>query len=117
MDLTWRDAVATLALIAMLLIYAAYLSAGSKWLLSSAWATAAAMLILGVGGLLVSVRGDVHGRSKELFATIMRASAAVFGVIALIAGLAAVLFSSAYALKVLLMTSIIVWATTTLSHI
>ena len=117
MDLTWRDAVATLAFMTMLVVYGAYLSAGSKWLLSSTWATAAVLLIVGLGGLVVSVRGEVHGRSKELFAAAMRITAAVFGVVALLAGLAAVLVDSAYALKILVMASIVVWSSTTLSHI
>jgi len=117
MDLTWRDAVATLALVAMLLIYTAYLTAGSKWLLASPWATSAALLVLGLGGLVVSVRGDVHGKSKEFFAAAMRVTASVFGIIALLAGLAAMLVDSAYALKILVMTSIVTWCATTLSHI
>jgi hypothetical protein len=117
MDLTWRDAVATLALVTMLTIYGAFLSANSKWLLASPWATAAVLLIVGLAGLVVSVRGEVHGRSKELFAAAMRITASVFGIIALLAGLAAMLADSAYALKILVMASIVVWSSTTLSHI
>lgn len=117
MDLTWRDAVATLALIVMLVLYVAYLSAGNKWLLSSTWATAATLLVVGLGGLVISVRGEVHGRSKEFFAAAMRITTAVFGVIALLAGLAAVLADSAYALKIMVMASIVAWSSTTLSHI
>jgi hypothetical protein len=117
MDLTWRDAVATLALIVMLAIYGAYLSAGSKWLLSSSWATAAVLLVVGLAGLVISVRGEVHGRSRGFFAAAMRITAAVFGVIALLAGLAALLIDSAYALKILVMASIVVWSSTTLSHV
>jgi len=117
MDLTWRDAVATAALVAMLLIYSAYLTAGSKWLLASPWSTAAALLLVGLGGLVVSVRGHVHGRSKELFAVAMRITASVFGIIALLAGVAALLVDSAYALKILVMSSIVTWLGTTVSHI
>src|SRR5215469_10893513 len=69
------------------------------------------------GGLVVSVRGHVHGRSKELFAAAMRITASVFGIIALLAGVAALLVDSAYALKILVMSSIVTWLGTTVSHI
>jgi hypothetical protein len=41
----------------------------------------------------------------------------VFGVIALIAGLAALLLDSAYALKILITASVLTWAAGTGSHV
>ena len=45
MSLTWRDAVSTLALVVILVAYAAYLQGTSLWLTSSAWATSAVDLV------------------------------------------------------------------------
>lgn len=115
MDLTWRDAVSTLALIIMLLIYVSYMT-GSFWLISSTWAAAAVLLIVGIGGRMISVGGKAIP-SGELFHRLVRVAAGVFGVIALLAGLSAVMLSSAYALKIFIMSSIIVWAATLVSHV
>lgn len=115
MDLTWRDAVSTLALVIMLLIYASYL-AGGFWLISSTWAAAAVLLIVGLGGRVISVGGKAIP-SAELFHRLLRVAAAVFGVIALLTGLSAVMISSAYSLKIFIMSSIVVWAATLLSHV
>jgi hypothetical protein len=115
MDLTWRDAVSTLALVIMLLIYASYL-AGGFWLISSTWAAGAVLLIVGIGGRVISAGGKAS-ESGELFHRLLRIAAAVFGLIALLAGLTAVMLSSAYALKIFIMSSIIVWAGTVLSHV
>lgn len=115
MDLTWRDAVSSLAEVAILIIYAYYLS-GSLWPISSTWATAAVLLFIGLGGRVVGVGGR-NAPSKELFHRALRVAAAVFGVVALLAGLSAVLASSAYSLKIFILSSIIVWASMVLSHI
>jgi hypothetical protein len=114
-DLTWRDAVSTLAETVILIIYAAYLS-GSLWLISSTWSTAAVVLFIGLGGRVVGAGGH-KTPSRELFHRALRVVAVVFGVIALLAGLSAVLVSSAYSLKIFIMSSIIVWASMVLSHI
>jgi hypothetical protein len=115
-DLTWRDAVSTLAMVVMLIIYAVYLS-GGVWLISSAWATAAVLLIVGLGGRVVSVRKTTHPPSAELLHRLLAIAAAVFGIIALLAGLSAVVVGSAYALKIFIMASIVVWAVVVFSHV
>lgn len=115
MDLTWRDAVSTLALVIMLVVYAAYLT-GGFWLISSTWAAAAVLLVVGLGGRVIGVGGRAVP-SAELFHRVLRIAAATFGVIALLAGLSALFLSSAYALKIFIMSSIVVWVTTVLSHI
>ena len=116
MDLTWRDAVATLAMVVMLIIYAVYL-AGGVWLMSSTWATAAVMLIVGLGGRVVSIRKTAQPTSAELLHRLLAIAAAVFGIIALLAGLSAVVAGSAYALKIFIMASIVVWAVVVVSHV
>lgn len=115
MDLTWRDAVSTFALVIMLVVYVAYLT-GSFWLISSTWAAAAVLLLVGLGGRVVSVGGKAIP-SAERFHQVLRITATVFGIIALLAGISALVLSSAFALKILIMTSIIVWLATVVSHI
>jgi hypothetical protein len=115
MDLTWRDAVSTLALVIMLVIYATYLS-GGFWLLSSTWAAAAVLLIVGLGGRVIAVGGQAVP-SAELFHRVVRVTAAAFSIIALLAGLTALVLNSAYALMIFIMSSIIVCAAGLLSHI
>jgi MFS family permease len=117
MDLTWRDAISTLALCVIVVLYSTYLESPGGWLLSSTWATAAAILIIGLGGLVVGVRGDKHGRSQELFGVITRRASSVFAVIGLIVGLGALVADSAYALKLLVMSSLVAWASLLLSHV
>lgn len=115
MDLTWRDAVSTLAMAIMLIIYAAH-GASGFWLISSTWAAAAVLLMVGLGGRVISAGGKAVP-SSELFHRLLRVAAALFGVIALLAGLSALILSSAYALRIFIMSSIIVWAATVLSHV
>ena len=115
MDLTWRDAVSSLAMALMLIIYGTYI-AGGFWLISSTWAAAAVMLIIGLGGRVIGVGGHAVP-SAEFFHRALRVTATLFGVIALLAGLAALFLSSAYALQIFIMSSIIVWASTVLSHV
>lgn len=114
MDLTWRDAVSTLAMVVMLIIYAAH---SSLWLISSTWATAAVLLIVGLGGRMVSVRKTTHPPSEALLHRLLALAAAVFGIIALLAGLSAVVVGSAFALEIFIMASIVVWAVVVVSHV
>jgi hypothetical protein len=51
MRLTWKDAVSTVFMAAVVVIYVAFLNSTTAWLISSARGTAAAVLVLGfVGG-------------------------------------------------------------------
>ncbi len=115
MDLTWRDVISTLALVAILVIYAAYLGA-SLGLFSSAWATASMILLIGLGGRVISVRGDA-GRPRQRYQLVLQVVATVIGVVALLAGVSALILDSAYALKLLVMSSIVVWAVSVVSHV
>lgn len=115
MDLTWRDAVSSAAMAIMLIIYGAYISDGF-WLISSTWAAAAVLLIVGLGGRVIGAGGKAVP-STELFQRALRVAAAAFGVIALLAGLSALILSSAYSLQIFIMSSIVVWAATVLSHV
>ena len=58
MRLTWKDAVSTVSMAAIVVIYVAFLNSTTAWLISSARGTAAAVLILGgVGGCVISAAG------------------------------------------------------------
>jgi hypothetical protein len=115
MDLTWRDAVSSLAMAIMVIIYGVYV-AGGFWLISSTWATAAVLLIIGLAGRVISVGGNATP-STELFHRALRVTAAAFVVVALFAGLTALILGSAYALGIFIMSSIVVQGATVLSHI
>jgi len=115
MDLTWRDAVSSLTIVIMLVIYVAYLTR-AFWLISSTWAAAAVILIVGIGGRAISHEAK-GAASAELLHKTARLAAAAFGVIALLAGLIALFLSSDYSLKIFIMSSIIAWLGGVLSHI
>lgn len=115
MGLTWRDAVSSLALILVILAYAAYLQGAHVLLLSSAWATTAVILLLGMG-CAVSATSDLFTRPQPRPGQIFRWVATVMGMIALIAGGIGLLIASAYALKILVMATIVVWGTATIWH-
>ena len=114
MELTWRDAVSTLAMAVMLIIYAAYLG-GGFWLITSAWATAAVLLIVGLAGRVISAGGKAQ--SGGLLLRMLGLASAVFGIIALLAGLTALLLSSSYALLIMIMSSILAWIAGVVRHI
>jgi hypothetical protein len=113
-ELTWRDAVSTLAMAVMLIIYAVFL-AGGFWLISSAWATAALLLIVGLAGRVISAGGKAP--PAGLLHRMLKFASASFGVIALLAGLIALFLSSSYALRIFIMSSIVAWLTDVVSHI
>ncbi|HYK33593.1 MAG TPA: hypothetical protein VEV63_16605 [Streptosporangiaceae bacterium] len=115
MDLTWRDAVSSLTIAIMLVVYVAYLT-GAFWLISSTWAAAGVILIVGIGGRVISHDAKAAA-SAELLHKTARLAAAAFGVIALLAGLAALLLSSGYSLKIFIMSSIVAWLAGVISHI
>lgn len=115
MDLTWRDAVSSLAMAMMLVIYGAYV-AGGFWLISSTWAAAAVLLIIGLGGRVITAGGKAVP-AAGLFHRAVNGTAVVFGILALFAGLGALILSSGYALRIFIASSIVVWAATVVSHI
>lgn len=114
MDLTWRDAVSTLAMAVMLIIYGAYLT-GGFWLITSTWANAAVLLLVGLGGRVISAGGKAA--DADLFHGLVRVAIAVFGIIALVAGLTALVLSSGYALRIFIMSSIVTWGGSVFNHV
>jgi hypothetical protein len=118
MSLTWRDAVSTLALVVVLVAYAAHLQGMGLWLVSSTWATSAVILVVGlIGGCAVRAKDELSTRPQPLWTAVYRSIAAVLGVIALIAGGIGLISESAYALEILVMTTITLWGAATLRHV
>jgi hypothetical protein len=115
MALTWRDAVSTLAIAMIMVAYAAYLQGMGLPLVSTAWATSAVVMVLGIG-CAVSATGDLYTRPQPRSGEILRRITAGIGMFALITGLTALITGSAYALKILVMTTLALWGTATVWH-
>jgi hypothetical protein len=115
MALTWRDAVSTLVIAMIMVAYAAYLQGTGLALVSTAWATSAVVMVLGIG-CAVSATGDLYTRPQPRSGEILRRITAGIGMFALITGLTGLITGSAYALKILVMTTLALWGTATVWH-
>ena len=94
MRLTWKDAVSTVFMAAIVVIYVAFLNSTTAWLISSARGAAAAVLVLGiVGGCGMSAAAEQYqgkrARAYTSFASVLGATALVAGVIAIAVALLA----------------------------
>jgi hypothetical protein len=117
MRLTWKDAVTTLFMVAVVAAYVAFLNGTSLWLISSARGTAAAVLVLGmVGGCALSAAGDLYTGAQSRSARAFRALATALGVVALGAAVVGLITSSTIALAVLVAATIALWLTATIRH-
>jgi hypothetical protein len=116
MGLTWRDAVASLAILAIVLTYIAYLSGTSLLLISNAWATSAVVLVLGVGSAVFAA-GDLYTRPQPRTGEVFRRLVTVLGTIAVIAGLLGLITGSAHALEILVLATITMLAAATFWHV
>jgi hypothetical protein len=114
MRLTWKDAVSTVFMAAIVIIYAAFLNSTTAWLISSARGTAAVVLVLGMaGGCGMSAAPEQHqdngARAYTSFASVLGAAALVAGVIALIT-------ASTVALATLVVATLALWLAATARH-
>ena len=77
------------------------------------------ILVVGViGGCGVRAEDELYARqSQPLWTGVYRKIATVIGVIALIAGLIGLITDSAYALEILVMTTIALWGAATIRHV
>jgi hypothetical protein len=117
MRLTWKDAVTTGFMAVIVAAYVAFLNGTSLWLISSARGTAGAVLVLGiVGGCALSSAADLYvgtqSRSTRAFATL----ATLGGIIALVAGVIAMITGSTVALAILVAATIALWLIATMRH-
>ncbi len=111
MRLTWRDAVSTVFMAAIVIIYISFLNSTTAWLISSARGTAGAVLILGmVGGCGMSI-----GRDQDQ-ARAYTSVAGVIGAVALVSGVLALITASTVALAILVAATLTLWLVATLRH-
>ena len=96
MGLTWRDAVSSCAIAVIFITYAVYRGGTSLLLISSAWATSAVVLVLGIGCAVVA-SGDLYTRPQPRTGQVFRWIATGFGTIAVIAGLIALITGVTFA--------------------
>jgi hypothetical protein len=80
MELTWKDAVSTVFMAAIAVIYVSFLNSTTAWLISSARGTAAAVLVLGiVGGCGMGAAAEQYQGKKAWaytsFASVLGAAA------------------------------------------
>ena len=114
--LTWRDAVSSCAIAVIVITYAVYLGGTSLLLISSAWATSAVILVLGIGCADVA-SGDLYTRPQPRIGQVFRWIATGFGTIAVIAGLIGLITGSTYALEILVVVTIAWLATGIFWHV
>jgi hypothetical protein len=114
MRLTWKDAVSTVFMAAIVVIYVAFLNSTTAWLISSARGTAAAVLVLGmVGGCGMSAAAEQY-QGKRAWAYTSFAS--VLGATALVAGVIALITASTAALAILVVVTLALWLLATARH-
>ena len=114
MRLTWKDAVSTVFMAAIVVIYAAFLGSTTAWLISSARGTAAAVLVLGmVGGCGMSAAA---GQYQDARARLYASLASVLGAAALVAGVTALITGSTVALAILVTATLALWLVATVRH-
>lgn len=117
MRLTWKDAVATLFVAAVVAVYVAFLNGTSAWLISSARGATTAVLVLGfVGGCMLGAAADAYTGSKSRAAEVLTAIATVLGVVALAAAIIGLITASTVALAVLFGATIALWLVATARH-
>jgi hypothetical protein len=114
MRLTWKDAIATVFMAAIVIIYVAFLNSTTAWLISSARGTAAAVLVLGtVGGCGMSAAAEQYqGKRAQAYTSF----ASVLGATALVAGVIALITASTVALAILVVATLALWLVATMRH-
>jgi len=115
MGLTWRDLVSSVAIVAIVLIFAVY-KMGHAPLVSSAASASMVALVLGAC-CAVFAAIDLHTRQLSRLGVIYRRITTVAGAVALCAGLAGVVASSGQALEILVVSTAVLWLTATVWHV
>jgi hypothetical protein len=114
MRLTWKDAISTVVMAAIVVIYVAFGNSTTAWLISSARGTAAAVLVLGIVG------GCGMGAAAELFqgkrAWGYTSFASLLGATALVAAVIALITASTVALAILVVATLALWLAATARH-
>lgn len=117
MRLTWKDALVTLFTGAIVAVYVAFLLQAGWPLIESVRGAAGAILVLGtVGGCALGAVGNQYGKMMTAGARTLVGLATVLGVVALGAGVYALVTASTVALAVLFGATVALWATATARH-
>jgi len=117
MMLTWKDAVSTLFMGAVVAVYLAFLNGTHLWLISSARGTTVAVLVLGfVGGCVLGAAGDMFEGAKSGPVRIYLAFATLLGVAALAVAVTGLVTGSTIALAALVVLTISLWVISTVRH-
>jgi len=116
MGLTWRDLVSSVAVVAIVLVYAAYQTGVSMPLVSSASAASAVAMVL-AACCAVPAAWDLHTRPQRSWGLVARRITTVMGTIALVAGFIGLVASSGHALEYLVVATVLLWLTATGWHV
>jgi hypothetical protein len=117
MGLTWKDAVTTIFMGAIAVVYAAFLGGTSAWLISSARGTTLVVFVLGmVGGCMLSAAADLYRGPQSRAVRAWRVIASFLGVVAFAAAVAGLASGSTVALAVLVAATGTLWLIATGRH-
>jgi hypothetical protein len=117
MRLTWKDAVATVAVGAIVAVYVAFLTGTGTWLISTARGTTTAVLVLGLaGGCAWGGLAEAYRGAKSPAALAFTQMATDLGMIALAAAIAGLITDGTAALTVLVAATIALWLVATTRH-
>jgi hypothetical protein len=117
MRLTWKDAVATLFMAAIVAVYVAYLNGTSAWLISTARGTTTAVLVLGfVGGCALGGLAEAYTGAKSHSALAFTVIATILGLTALTAAIVGLITGGTVALAVLVGATLALWLVATIRH-
>ncbi|MFC5821739.1 hypothetical protein [Nonomuraea harbinensis] len=116
MRLTWKDAVATVAMGVITAVYVVFLQQADVFVLSSVrGATIVILLVGGAGGCAMS-RGDLYEGPRTTAKQIFALVATALGVTALAAAAIALIGDSATALGAFFFATAALWLVATLRH-
>jgi hypothetical protein len=113
---TWRDLVSTIAMIAIVFVYAGNRSGGGLPLVSDIRAASAVALIL-AAVCAWAAAWDLHTRPQQGWGVVIRRFTTVTGAIALVAGLTGLLAGTGHALEFLVVAVLLLWLAATCWHL
>ena len=117
MRLTWKDAVTTVAMAVIVAVYVAFLAKAGWPLLGSVRGTAAVILGVGaVGGCALAGVGAQYQTRQTSFGRWLIGLATVLGIVALGAGVYALIAANTVALAVLFGATVALWLVATVRH-
>lgn len=118
MRLTWKDVVATLFTAAIVAVYIAFLQSAGWPLLGSVRGTTAVMMVLGtLGGCAFGAAGELYGRNARATEREYVTFTSIVGLIALGAGIYALVTANGTALAVLFIATMGLWLAATARHL